>query len=162
MGLAKKTNSDSENQQEEEDDVLTIQEEVKTKRDRMKERRRQRSKYSRVKQKFAQLIEMDPDCVNMLEIPKFISDKPKLETQLKRQLARYAATVKQLQGSDKGKTDDAQLHNAQLHKLGTCKPCVFLPTRTGCANGTSCQYCHICKPNIKSLSTAYPPGKLAL
>lgn len=34
------------------------------------------------------------------------------------------------------------------HSLGTCKPCAFVHAR-GCANGTTCTYCHLCEPGEK-------------
>jgi len=32
------------------------------------------------------------------------------------------------------------------HTLGCCKPCAFQHTK-GCANGTSCPFCHLCGPD---------------
>lgn len=34
------------------------------------------------------------------------------------------------------------------HGTGTCKPCAFLHTK-GCANGTNCEFCHLCDPEEK-------------
>merc|ERR1712087_347451 len=34
------------------------------------------------------------------------------------------------------------------HAAGTCRPCAFLYTR-GCANGKTCQFCHVCPPGEK-------------
>jgi hypothetical protein len=34
------------------------------------------------------------------------------------------------------------------HAVGRCKPCAFLHT-VGCANGTACQFCHLCEPGEK-------------
>lgn len=31
---------------------------------------------------------------------------------------------------------------SQLHGKGECKPCLFLKTKSGCLNGTSCRFCH--------------------
>jgi hypothetical protein len=34
------------------------------------------------------------------------------------------------------------------HFLGRCKPCAFA-TRTGCANGSQCEFCHLCTKDEK-------------
>jgi hypothetical protein len=34
------------------------------------------------------------------------------------------------------------------HAVGRCKPCAFMHT-VGCANGTACQFCHLCEPGEK-------------
>lgn len=35
-----------------------------------------------------------------------------------------------------------------LHPWGACKPCAFV-FEAGCANGTECQFCHLCEPGEK-------------
>jgi len=35
-----------------------------------------------------------------------------------------------------------------LHPWGGCKPCAFV-FEAGCANGTECQFCHLCEPGEK-------------
>lgn len=49
--------------------------------------------------------------------------------------------------------DDGELGSAEFpsvgsvgHKLGLCKPCVFLHADAGCANGVDCTFCHSCEP----------------
>merc|ERR1712129_596789 len=32
-----------------------------------------------------------------------------------------------------------------LHSVGACKPCAFV-FQDGCANGTECEFCHLCNP----------------
>jgi hypothetical protein len=32
-----------------------------------------------------------------------------------------------------------------LHAVGACKPCAFV-FQDGCANGTDCEFCHLCDP----------------
>jgi len=36
-----------------------------------------------------------------------------------------------------------------LHELGSCKPCAFVHRPAGCADGTACQFCHLCGPGEK-------------
>lgn len=31
---------------------------------------------------------------------------------------------------------------SHLHAAGTCRPCVFMTRKGGCANGSDCDYCH--------------------
>eukprot|EP00929_Paragymnodinium_shiwhaense_P004299 TRINITY_DN105147_c0_g1_i1.p1 TRINITY_DN105147_c0_g1~~TRINITY_DN105147_c0_g1_i1.p1 ORF type:complete len:407 (+),score=71.32 TRINITY_DN105147_c0_g1_i1:70-1290(+) len=46
----------------------------------------------------------------------------------------------------------AELGSAELPTIGSvchgegCKPCVF---QSSCANGTACQFCHLCEPKLK-------------
>lgn len=34
---------------------------------------------------------------------------------------------------------------SQLHGSGTCRPCVFFPSK-GCSSGPACAFCHLCTP----------------
>jgi len=35
------------------------------------------------------------------------------------------------------------------HATGRCKPCAFFHKAEGCANGLTCQFCHLCQPDEK-------------
>eukprot|EP00929_Paragymnodinium_shiwhaense_P053558 TRINITY_DN26815_c0_g3_i1.p1 TRINITY_DN26815_c0_g3~~TRINITY_DN26815_c0_g3_i1.p1 ORF type:complete len:533 (-),score=72.96 TRINITY_DN26815_c0_g3_i1:642-2240(-) len=45
-------------------------------------------------------------------------------------------------------TQQLPSRGSALHQWGTCKPCAFV-FKGGCANGTECQFCHLCEEGEK-------------
>lgn len=37
------------------------------------------------------------------------------------------------------------------HQMGNCRPCAFIWKDEGCANGTSCPFCHLCPPGERRI-----------
>lgn len=54
--------------------------------------------------------------------------------------------------------DDLPSAGSIGHEAGTCKPCVFYHTK-GCANGSSCTFCHLCDAQEKRRRRLGKPGE---
>merc|ERR1712032_1748428 len=44
------------------------------------------------------------------------------------------------------------------HFIRRCKPCAFVHTVKGCAEGANCQFCHLCPPGEKRRRDARKKG----